>query len=287
MLPFFFPLFIPSKTFDHTSFEKEIATLKIKTSDSSNGSGKRNYDDNEPPYYHAAERNYYTRKPSGELFYFDPNTITAGGWKKLGLKDRTIETIQKYISKGGKFYKPADISKIWGLHEDEVQRLIPYIKIERSAHSYVQAENNSSFKTYEKPNFSSSAIDINAADTSAFIALPGIGSKLANRIIAFRDKLGGFYRIEQVSETFGLADSVFQKIKGRLTLTTATVKKLNINSATVEELKSHPYLRYNIANAIVQYRVQHGAFTSLNDIRKIMMITEELYNKAAPYLSVQ
>jgi competence ComEA-like helix-hairpin-helix protein len=125
------------------------------------------------------------------------------------------------------------------------------------------------------------------ADTSAFIALPGIGSKLANRIINFRDRLGGFYTIDQVAETFALPDSTFQKVKPGLVLTTATVKKININTATADEMKLHPYIRYNLAAAIVQYRTQHGNFQSVADIKKIMMVTEEIYNKLAPYLSAQ
>lgn len=73
-------------------------------------------------------------------------------------------------------------------------------------------------------------VTINDADTSAFIALPGIGSKLSARIVAFRDKLGGFYSVEQIGETWGLADSTFQKIKGRLQVS-GEVRKINVNTA--------------------------------------------------------
>ena len=118
------------------------------------------------------------------------------------------------------------------------------------------------------------------------IALPGIGSKLAQRIITFRDKLGGFYKIEQVAETFALPDSTFQKIKNRLLLANTALKQININTATLDELKSHPYLRYAIANAIVQYRAQHGNFNSISDLKKMALVTDELFTKAAPYLKI-
>jgi competence ComEA-like helix-hairpin-helix protein len=90
-----------------------------------------------------------------------------------------------------------------------------------------------------------------------------------------------------VAETFALPDSTFQKIKNKLVITNREVKKLNINLATLDELKSHPYLRYNIANAMVQYRTQHGNFSSVSDIKKIMLITDEIFIKAAPYLTHQ
>jgi competence protein ComEA len=288
-LPFLLPFFITSKQVDHTAFEKEIAALKLKEQDSGRGFAKRNYDDdNEVQYYQPSEKNYYSKQPKGELFYFDPNTLPAAGWKKLGVREKTANTIQNYISKGGRFYKPEDIGKIWGLHEDEVNRLLPYVRIEANSTTDLNKDKTSvPYKTYDKPKLTTAPVDINEADTSAFIALPGIGSKLANRIVAFRDKLGGFYKVEQIAETFGLPDSVFQKIKDKLVINNISVKKFNINKSTVDELKTHPYIRYNIANAIVQYRILHGDFPAVSDLKKIMIITDDIYSKAAPYLTVK
>ena len=118
----------------------------------------------------------------------------------------------------------------------------------------------------------------------AFIALPGIGNKLALRIVNFRDKLGGFYSIDQIGETYGLPDSVFRKIKPFLKLETNLVKKININTATKDEMKSHPYIKWNLANAIVEYRNQHGNFSSLEDLKKISLITTEVFDKIKFYL---
>ena len=288
LLPFLFPYFITEKKYDHTAFEKEIAALKIKQTDSSQKFQKKDFDkENSPSYNRASEKNYYEAPVKASLFYFDPNTLSGDGWKKLGIREKTITTIQNYISKGGKFYKPEDISKIWGLHKDEVQRLLPFVSILQQTIPVYPEKKIFDNKSYPKIIYKVIPVDINTADTTAFIALPGIGSKLANRIINFRDKLGGFYKVEQVAETFALPDSTFQKIKANLILTRATVKKININTATLDEMKIHPYIRYNLAGAIVQYRLQHGVFLTISDIKKIMMVTEEIYLKLAPYLSVQ
>ena len=287
-LPFLFPYFISHKAPDHTAFEKAITTLKYKQVDSTRVSAQRNYDeDNYQHYYPSSPKNYYDKETKGELFYFDPNTLSEDGWKKLGIRDKTITTIKNYLSKGGKFKKPDDIAKIWGLHADEVERLLPYVTIVQQIPAVYYENKNTDSKTYDKPKYNTRPIDINTADTTAFIALPGIGSKLANRIINFRDKLGGFYKVEQVAETFALPDSTFQQIKSRLILTGPLVKKININTATIDELKIHPYIRYNLANAIIQYRTQHGNFSVASDIKKMMMVTEEIYNKLMPYLSVE
>lgn len=287
LLPFLFPYFIPEKKYDHSGFEKEIAALKIKQLDS--GTRRSNFDENNyQNFYQPAENNYYAKRIKGELFYFDPNTLPADGWKRLGVREKTISTIHNYLSKGGRFYKAEDIGKIWGLHPDEVERLIPYIRIEQQVNDkFTSSEKNEFKKQEEKPAYAKTVIDINIADTSALIALPGIGSKLANRIISFREKLGGFYTIDQVAETYALPDSTFQKIKERLIITDPVVRKLNINTATVEELKAHPYIRYNLANAIVQYRNQHGEFAVLTDIKKVALVTDDIFSKASPYLSVR
>jgi competence protein ComEA len=226
-------------------------------------------------------------KTKAELFYFDPNHLSPQQWEKLGIPERTRATIQKYLQKGGHFFQPNDLKKIYGIHADEFARLEPYIKIESSQNQiksdailYKTATNKQ-----QKPRYD--PIDINTADTSALIALPGIGSKLASRIISFREKLGGFYTVDQVSEIYGLPDSTFEKIKGFLKIQDAAVKKININTATKDELKSHPYIRWNLANAIVEYRTQHGNFSSLEDLKKISVITEEVFLKIRPYTVVQ
>ena len=172
---------------------------------------------------------------------------------------------------------------------NEFERIAPYIKIESTGETnrykdYAEKTPNENLtpKTYA-PRYA--VVDINSADTTAFIALPGIGSKLATRIITFRDKLGGFYSVTQVGETFGLPDSTFQKIKQYLKLENSVVRKININIATIDELKIHPYIKYSLANPIVAYRNEHGPFASVEDIKKVMAVTEEVYNKIAPYLT--
>jgi competence protein ComEA len=287
VLPFFFSFFISQKKYDHTQFEKEIDVLQIISADSGDTKNYYSKKDDEDNYQDYNEPSYkkYDKPAEGELFYFDPNTLDEAGWKKLGVRDKPIQTIQKYLSKGGKFKTPEDISKIWGLSPELIERITPYVKIAQASEP---ANKQYTPSTYEKKEYKKDIglIDVNLADTTAFIGLPGIGNKLANRIIAFRNKLGGFYKTDQVGETFLLPDSTFQKIRSRLVLSNSTVKQININTATIDELKAHPYIRYYIGNAIIQYRTQHGKFSSIEDIKKIALVTDDIFNKVSPYLKV-
>lgn len=275
-----------------TAWIAAVKKLEIKAPDSLRDYYQKN--NNEDAYTYQYDRkkssSYDANNNKSELFYFDPNTITESEWKKLGLRDKTIKTIENYLSKGGHFYKPEDLQRIYGLHNDEYERLEPYIKmvsntpqINEQFVSSKTKEDVPQTKTYI-PRYS--VIDINTADTSAFISLPGIGSKLASRITAFREKLGGFYSIDQIGETYGLPDSTFQKIKQYLKLDNASVKKININTATVDELKAHPYIKFSIANPIVAYRNEHGLFSKVEDIKKVMAVTDDIYKKIVPYLAL-
>jgi DNA uptake protein ComE-like DNA-binding protein len=287
LTPFFFSLLNPKIMSTPHELDENAAALKTRQAVARKSRSTKNFDDdNVRPYDNSSPGNYSPAPPSTPaiLFNFDPNTISVEDWKKLGLRDKTISTIQNYLSKGGRFRDPADIKKIWGLFPDEAERLMPYVHIEKPAGGSENKKfNGSSQGMY--PAKSSAPVLINDADTAAWIGLPGIGSTLSNRIVRFRDKLGGFYSVEQVAETFGLPDSTFQQIKPLLQLA-GEVKKININAATLEELKNHPYIKHPVAKALVEYRVQHGEYKEVADIKKIMIVTEELYTKLSPYFSV-
>lgn len=283
LFSFFSPYFIKEETIDFTQFENEIARLRIDSSTKKWYS--KNYDDE---YFndHTPVKSEKFKIP--KAFVFDPNTATIDDWVKLGIRQRTAQTIQKYIAKGGRFHQPSDLKKIWGLSKTDADRLIPYITIKNPAKEQPVYEK----KVYPERSYSYTPhvinnVDINTADSTAYITLPGIGSKLSKRIIAFRDKLGGFYSIDQVGETYFLPDSTFQKIKPYLTMSNSSVKKININTSSIDEMKIHPYIRYHLANAIFQYRQQHGNFNSIEQVKKILIITEDIYLKIFPYLTIE
>jgi competence ComEA-like helix-hairpin-helix protein len=69
-----------------------------------------------------------------------------------------------------------------------------------------------------------------------------------------------------------------------LSLSTLNLRKININTASLEELKAHPYIRWQLANALLEYRNQHGPFLTVEDIKKLFLITDEIFKKISPYL---
>lgn len=130
-------------------------------------------------------------------------------------------------------------------------------------------------------------VDVNAADTTAFKSLKGIGSYYAGKIVKFRNSLGGFVSVEQLKEVYGLEEAVVEQNLQRLILENKTLKKINVNTCEANELKAHPYISWNIANSIVQIRERHGAYTSLEEIKKSDLVNDEIYRKIAPYLKIE
>lgn len=206
--------------------------------------------------------------PPTKLFSFDPNRATKADLKKLGLSDQVISNLLQYRMKGGRFYKPADIGKIYGLSEEQSALLMPFVKIE-----------------IEKATFQK--VDINTADSLALLGVSGIGPAFSSRILHLRRILGAFVSKEQLKDVYGIDAEKYQAIAPQTVLSRRKINTWNINSADLQELRSNPYLNWKKANAIIQYRITNGSFQQPADLKKIYAIDDSTYRKLAPYITVE
>jgi DNA uptake protein ComE-like DNA-binding protein len=292
MIPYFFSSPVSDLTMEEL---KQIAVVRDSFAAREKPKDNR-YPDNlnkqrpENGSQNAVDHSRYTFSPES-LFFFDPNTATADQWKELGLPEKTIGTMLKYLSRGGRIRKPEDLQKIYGFPPEAYEKLKPYIRLPENGRSFAGSGKKMESWERDKPRVYKiksndvGRVLINQSDSLAWEALPGIGPRLAARIVGFRAKLGGFISIEQVGETFGLPDSVFQKIMPFLVDDHQNMlAKIDLNQATLEELQAHPYITYQLAKVIIAYRNQHGGYRDISDIRKIALMTPDLFNKLEPYL---
>ncbi len=127
-------------------------------------------------------------------------------------------------------------------------------------------------------------IDINTADSAAWVALNGIGPGFAKRIMAYREKLGGFYRVDQLKEVYGL-DSLWVKENIALLKVGAGVYRfLAINQVEWKDFK-HPYLPYGQSKVVLAYRKQHGVLKDFEALEKIQLLDLVAWKRLKPYLS--
>jgi competence ComEA-like helix-hairpin-helix protein len=289
--PLFYPFFIKKETFSNQE-QKELNSLLASLPPPS---------DNQQDY----SKKSYSKKQSskvGELFIFDPNTVSEAELLRLGFSKYLTNNFLKYRSKGVKFYRSEQIQKIYGMEEDFFVQIAPYMTFpkrekkkwdKKDTYSKYDKKDNSKYDSedadkkpikYKKPTLTS--FEINEADTATLKKVRGIGAVLSQRIVDFREKLGGFVSLEQVKEVYGLSPEVIEELsKYALFSDKIDIKKININQASAISLSYHPYLSKKQADVIIQYRTQHGNFGSIEDLKKIKILNDDLVSKLAPYLS--
>jgi len=241
----------------------------------------------------AEER--YLPATAVEYFEFDPNGLPIVDWKRLGLSERQISVIKNYEAKGGRFRKPVDLRRIYSISDADYARLAPYIRIAPSEPARrtdtppveapaSRAQDGEDVATVAPGTVIS--LDLNRADSLALQELPGIGPVFASRIVRFRDRLGGFHDKRQLLEVYGLDLERYNGLETQVYVDAAIVSRININTASYQELVAHPFISSKQANAVIQYRHQHGPFDSVEALLEIVIIDEDFLRKIAPYLKV-
>lgn len=224
------------------------------------------------------------------LFPFNPNTISKDSMQQLGIPPLLAQRIHNYRLAGGHFTIAQDVKRIYGFSDSLYQRLDPFIRI--PAVDKRSKPNNTQYRATNEtiPNYKKvialAPFDINKADTTTLKQIKGIGSTLSKRIIAYRNKLGGFVNLNQLYEVYYLDSMVVQKLLNNSFISHEfTPSTLKINEATQQQLASHPYISYQQAKLIVAYRKQHGSFKYTDDLMDVYSIAPQWVKKIAPYLS--
>ena len=210
----------------------------------------------------AVERTNYARFPASQrifspaesvelpLFSFDPNTADSLTFQRLGFSPRQAAAIIRYRNSGAKFRTPDDFAKIYVVDEKMFARLKPYISIlpDNEARPVFAAN-------IEIENVPATImIELNMADTTALKTIRGIGSYFAGAIVELRTRLGGFTQIEQLLEIRGMDEERLQPLRNQLTIDSDLVRKINLQTADEQTLRSHPYIGAYTARGILLYR---------------------------------
>jgi len=215
---------------------------------------------------------------------FDPNTASQNDLIAIGFSEKLASRIIHYREVGGKFVIKADLKKIYGMDSQLYQKLHGFIKLPDEVTKPVRE--NFAFTSLSKKV--PIEFDLNEADTAQLKSIYGIGSKLSARIVKYRESLGGFVKMEQLSEVYGLDSTVINRLLERSFLSKDfQPKKININTATEQELDAHPYITKTLANAIAAYRFQHGNFKAVDDLRNLHIMKENTSEKISPYLKTE
>lgn len=221
-----------------------------------------------------------------ELNPFDPNTTDSATFCRLGLPGWMARNILQYRRKGGKFRKAEDFKKIYGLTEEQYSTLLPYIYIppedtvKSTPHLLSINENkiNPQPDSYKYPI--GTIIDLNKADTTELKKIPGIGSGIARMITAYRQQLGGFYRIEQLEDIH----LNYHQLQSWFNINPKDIRLINLNHIGIERLRNHPYINFYQAKAFVEYRKKKGIIHSLKPFTLYEEFSENDLEKISHYV---
>ena len=259
-------------------FEKEIAAFlhqEVSTVEADPG----NFDYSNPDH-EVLHRNI---RP----FLFDPNTLDKQGWIKMGFSEKQASGIIKYHEKGGRFRKKEDLKKLYAVSAEVFNILEPFIVIEENNQltgKTTLSEQKGNFTTKTLPERYKA--ELNSADSLELVKVYGIGPATARRILKYRKKLGGFASVDQLREVSGIDSTRFVMISEGVFTDPDVIEKIEINRASISQLRQHPYIDYYIAKAIVDSRIRKGAFISPEELLEIPLIHKELFEKLKPYISV-
>lgn len=208
------------------------------------------------------------RQPS---FLFDPNRASYDTLLLAGLEEKEARTLVSYRNKGGKFRRPADIRKLYGLDSAKAERLIQYISIQPDTSYNIR---------YQKKE----PVGLNSCDSVMLEKLPGIGPVLSARIIKYRNLLGGFVSVEQLREVYGLPPETYERIRTMVFADTLLVKRVNINNSDYTELTHIPYIRRFHVSDILKYRDLQGKISGVEELVRNNIIPDSVARKIRPYL---
>ncbi len=218
-----------------------------------------------------------------KLAIFDPNTADSTTLLSLGLPSRMVKNILHYRNKQGKFRYPEDFRKIYGLTEEQYRTLYPYIQITKDFSSKdtvrlltAQSVQRDTLMKY----LPGTIISLNSADTTELKKIPGIGSSIARMMVNYRERLGGFFRIEQLQEIHLKAE----KLRPWFSIDIQQTRRINLNKAGMERMLHHPYINYYQAKVIIEYRKKKGSLKSLKQLSLYEEFTPIDLERLEPYI---
>jgi DNA uptake protein ComE-like DNA-binding protein len=209
------------------------------------------------------DKNY---KPT--IYPFNPNFINDFKGYKLGMSVAEIDRLLAYRKQNKFVNSVAEFQAVTQVSDSLLKVISPYFKFPDWVKNKKEYHS-----TYDKKEFSKTEkiaiLDINEATKEELMKIYGIGDKISDRILEQKVKLGAFASMEQMMDVWGLSPEVIENLnKYFVVKSTAKMKKISINNASVKELAQFPFFRYALAKEIVIYRSMNGDI-KIEDLSKI------------------
>ena len=222
---------------------------------------------------------------------FDPNTYTLEEWMSIGLSEKQSQSILNYFEKGGEISYKEDLLKLYVVDDQLYEFLKPKIDLPGKPRISKNEKDVSDDKvvnqTFEKKEVFNGTVEINSASKEDLMKVNGIGEYYAKEIINLREKYGGIHSLQQLKDLFMMTKGKLDTLSQFIIVDEKNIDRINVNTASIERLLSHPLINRDIANSIVFIRQRYGEFKSIDDLKQSPYIDSEKLKILSPYLDVK
>ena len=208
----------------------------------------------------------YNVKPT--VYPFNPNFITDFKGYKLGMSVAEIDRLLAYRKQNKFVNSAAEFQAVTKVSDSLLNAISPYFKFPDWVNNKKEYTTSTAKPTFNKPE-KIVVVDINQATKADLMKVYGIGDKISDRILDYKNKLGAFVSMEQLDDVWGLSPEVIAKLNQNFEVkSTAGIQKININNASIKELSQFPFFKYTLAKEIVVFRSMNGDIKT-EDLSKI------------------
>jgi DNA uptake protein ComE-like DNA-binding protein len=222
---------------------------------------------------------------SYKIYPFNPNFITDFKGYKLGMKLEEIDRLLAFRKTNKYVNSPQEFQNITKISDSLLTAISPYFKFPD------WIKNKKQYPVFEKIEYPKKEkiviLDINQASKEDLIKIYGIGEGISDRILKQKEALGAFVSMEQMQDIWGLSSEVITQLDTHFKIASApTIKKININNASIKELIKFSYFKYPLAKEIVTYRSMNNGIKNIEDLTKIKDFPVDKIKIIALYLEL-
>jgi len=213
-------------------------------------------------------------------FSFNPNFISSYKGYELGMSLKEIELLHNFRSSKKWINSTKDFQRVTGVSDSLLSAISPYFKFPKWV-SQSQKQIKSKLQKQSK-------LDLNLATSEQLQKVYGVGPKLSERIIRYREKFkGGFADIVELKGVYGLSQEVIENISKTFKIDRPRpIQRVNLNTASQEDFVKIPFIDYELAYNIVEMRTLKEVYSSIKELTKLKDFPVEKLDIISLYLYI-
>lgn len=225
-----------------------------------------------------------------KVYPFNPNYITDFRGYTLGMSVDEIDRLLEFRAKNQWINSAKQFQEVTKISDSLLAVLEPSFSFPAwisNTKPSIDNSKNTDPNAFKLKSFEQK-MDLNTATAQDLQKVNGIGPKLSENIIKYRNKFkGGFISEIQLQDIYGLSPEVIERIKNDFAVKTPRIiEKINLNTATREQLVTIQHIDYEIAHYIIEQRTLRDSFKSFDELLRVKNFPIQKFEIIKLYLTL-